>query len=76
MAKGGTGGYHSLACSEKNHSSLLVCLNDGHRRENQYYKDPHKLVKDLLQRGHKHVNKWSYLLPAQKNTNICKDGTI
>ena len=66
MAKGGTGGYHGLACSEQNHSSLLVRLNNGHRRKTQFYKDPHTLLKDLLQCDHKHVNKRNYLLPDQK----------
>ena len=49
MAKRVTRGYHGLAC-------MLVHLNNGYRREIQYYKDPHTLLKDLSQREQKHVN--------------------
>ena len=35
-------------------------------RESQYCKDPHILVKYLLQREHKHVKKWNNLLHDQK----------
>ena len=66
MAKQGTCGYHGLVCLEQNHSSLLVHLNYGHRRESQYCKDPHTLVKYLLQREHKHVNKWNNILHDKK----------
>ena len=58
----GTRVYHGSACSEQNHSSLLVHLNDGHGRESRYCKDLHTLVNDLLQCEHKHVNKWNNLL--------------
>ena len=66
MAKRGTRGYHGLVCSEQNHSSLLVHLNNCHKRESQYCKDPHTLEKYLLWREHKHVNKWNNLLHDKK----------
>ena len=62
----GTRVYHGSACSEQNNSSLLVHLNDGHGRESRYWKDTHILVKDLLQREQKKVNKWNNLLHDQK----------
>ena len=66
MAKWGTRVYHASDCSEQNHSIVLVHFNDVHRRERQYFKYPHTLVKDLLQCEHKHVNKWNNLLYDQK----------
>ena len=59
IAKRGNNGYHNFACSEQNHSSLLVHLNDGHKHKIQYCKYVHTLVKDLLWHEHKYVNKWN-----------------
>ena len=67
MDKRGTCGYRGLVCLEHNHSSLLVHLIYGHRREIQYYKDTHTLVKDFLQREHKHMNKFNNLLHDKTN---------
>ena len=66
MYKRGTCGYHGSDCSEHDNSSLLVQLNDDQRMKIQHCKDTHKLIKDLLQHEHKHVNKWNNLLHDQK----------
>ena len=61
-----TWGFHGSDCSEQNHISLLVHLNDVHRRESQHCKDTHTLVKNLLHRDKKHVNKRNNILHDQK----------
>ena len=55
----GTRGYHGSSLSESNHSSVLVYLNKGMKRESNYKKEPLQLVKDLFKRQEIHVNKWN-----------------
>ena len=69
MTKWVTSGYHGFDCSEHNHSSLLVQLDGGHRRESQYFKYPHTLVNDLLHHEHTNLNNWNNLL-HDKNMQI------
>ena len=49
-------GKHRYSCSESNHSSVLVNLNDGENSENMHSEEPMTLVKDLFARQDKIVN--------------------
>jgi len=61
----GTRGRRGSAPSEQNHSSVLVHLNDGEKKENKYCEQPHTLIKDLFIRQRTHVNKWNKDLFAE-----------
>jgi hypothetical protein len=60
--KRGTRGKHGSSLAESNHSSVLVFLNDGEKKNNTYCEKPHTLVKDLFQRQKCHINKWNEVL--------------
>ena len=51
----GTRGLHGSSMSEKNHSSTLCFLNDGHTKNNKYCEQSITLVKDLFTHQQHHV---------------------
>ncbi len=53
----GNRGLHGNAASESNHSSALCFLNDGNKKGNTFCKHPIVLIRELLKRQKKHVNK-------------------
>ena len=67
MQKRGTRGKHGSSISERNHSSILVYLNDGVESGNLYCEKPQTLVKDLFQRQDKHVIKWNQQIYNESN---------
>ena len=58
----GSRGKHGSSNSEINHSSVLCCMNDGHKKTNAYREEPITLVKDLLGRQNQHCNEMNNLL--------------
>ncbi|KAL7524761.1 hypothetical protein ACHAXR_000704, partial [Thalassiosira sp. AJA248-18] len=53
----GNRGLKGNACSEQNHASVLMYVNDGNRHGNNFCEHPIVFIKELMQRQQKHVKK-------------------
>ena len=60
----GTIGRKGSPISEYNHSSVLVHLNDGNKKQNDYCKGLHTLMNDLFGRQKLHAKKMEFM-PAR-----------
>ena len=72
----GTMGRKGSSVAESNHSSVLVYLNDGVRKQNDYCEDPHALMNDLFQIQKGHIQKWNVLLQEQHVKMECEIRTL
>lgn len=71
-----TRGKHGSSLAESNHSSVLVYLNEGGRKVNDYLEKPHTLVKDLFQRQTVHINNWNTQFYSDKIKLTSELGTF
>ena len=55
------------SCSEINHSSVLINLNEGQRSVQTYCEHPITLIKDLFARQLSHIKKWNNSLFDEGN---------
>ena len=64
----GNRGRRGSSCSESNHSSIIIHLNDGVRSLNKYCEHPTTLFKDLLRRQEYHIKKWNNKLFEERES--------
>lgn len=62
-----TMGRKGSAASEQNHSSVLVYLNDGNKKQSDYCEHLHILIYDLFRRQAMHLNKLNYGFQLEHN---------
>lgn len=67
----GSTGQRGSVASEQNNSSLILCLNDGNKKDHTFFADPHTFMNKTLQRQRTHTNLTNGMLFYQfKKMNV------